>query len=377
MSDEKCDVAIIGAGISGAIVADELVRHGMDVVVLDKRDASHGSTGASTALLQYEIDVPLRLLARMVGYEHAARAYLLGVEAISSLRRLVESLRSDCGFAMRPSLYFSRQNGMRAMEEEYRLRRNLGIKVDFLDGAAISKRYPFPAGAALYSHEGAEVDCYRLTHLLLRRAQKRGARVYDRTALVDLGRQRRGFRLVTDRGTVVSARHVVFCTGYESHAFIPKENTGVLRSTYVIASEPVADFSTWPERCLIWETGHPYYYLRTTSDDRILIGGLDDDFSDPTRRDASIGRKAGILERRFRGMFPDIPWETHCAWAGTFGETKDGLAYIGEPPSLPGTFFVLGYGGNGITYSMIAARLALDYLLQRRNPDAEIFRFAR
>ncbi len=378
LTNEKCDVAIVGAGISGAIIADELARRGFKVVVLDKHDAGHGSTAASTALLQYEIDVPLRKLIPMVGPDHANRAYLLGLDAIRKLHRLATQLGAkDCGFRMRPTLYVSRRGGTKAFEEEFRLRRALGIELELLDADSLSARYPFEASAGLYSQQSAEVDSFRLCHLLLRRAQEHGARVYDRTELVRLVQPRRTFRLETDRGTTVSARHVIFCTGYESKAFIPEENTGKLRSTYVIASEPIADFSSWPERSLIWETGDPYYYMRTTPDDRILVGGLDDDFHDPAQRDASITRKSGILQRHFQSMFPNIPWETYCAWAGTFGETKDGLAYIGEPPSLPGTFFVLGYGGNGITYSMIAAKLAFDYLSKRKNPDAEIFRFRR
>ena len=61
-SDETSEVAILGSGITG-----ELVAEGLDVVVLDKRDIAGGSTSASTALLQYEIDTPLTELTGMIG----------------------------------------------------------------------------------------------------------------------------------------------------------------------------------------------------------------------------------------------------------------------------------------------------------------------
>ena len=38
-SDIGCDVAIIGAGITGALIAHHLIDAGLDTVVLDKRDA--------------------------------------------------------------------------------------------------------------------------------------------------------------------------------------------------------------------------------------------------------------------------------------------------------------------------------------------------
>lgn len=76
-------------------------------------------------------------------------------------------------------------------------------------------------------------------------------------------------------------------------------------------------------------------------------------------------------------MFPDTPFEVAYSWAGTFGETKDGLAYIGSPAERPDAYFALGYGGNGITMSMIAARIITDLYLGRPNPDARLFRFDR
>ena len=37
----------------------------------------------------------------------------------------------------------------------------------------------------------------------------------------------------------------------------------------------------------------------------------------------------------------------------------------------------MGYGGNGITFSVVAANLIVDAILKRKNPDAEIFSFNR
>jgi glycine/D-amino acid oxidase-like deaminating enzyme len=76
-------------------------------------------------------------------------------------------------------------------------------------------------------------------------------------------------------------------------------------------------------------------------------------------------------------LFPDIPFEVEYAWGGTFAETPDGLAYIGNVEELPNAWFALGYGGNGITYSAIAADLLRDFVQGRPNPNAPIFAFDR
>jgi len=66
--DVSCDVVVIGGGITGALVALHLTEAGTKTLVIDKRDIGTGSTSASTALLQYEIDLPLRELIKKVSF---------------------------------------------------------------------------------------------------------------------------------------------------------------------------------------------------------------------------------------------------------------------------------------------------------------------
>ena len=84
----QCNALIVGGGISGALLAHELVSRGVDCVLIDRRDIGHGSTSGSTALLQYEIDTPLHELQHVVGSQSAERAYQLGVESIHQLKKL-------------------------------------------------------------------------------------------------------------------------------------------------------------------------------------------------------------------------------------------------------------------------------------------------
>ena len=219
------------------------------------------------------------------------------------------------------------------------------------------------------------MDCFRLTHRLLERAQKEGARIFDRTPVLRHESDHDGVTLRTPRG-VVRAHTVVFATGYEAVVDLP-ERVVNLKSSFALASEPLESFDGWYEQCLLWETARPYLYMRTTDDGRALIGGEDDPFKNAARRDALVPKKSKRLAERFREMFPKIDLEVAWSWAGTFGETEDGLAYIGHVHSLPNCFFTLGFGGNGITYSIIAAEIIRDALLGRPNADGRLFRFDR
>ena len=86
--DERCDVAIVGAGITGALVAHRLSEEGCDVVVVDRHDVAAGSTAVTTGLLQYETDTSLSELATTVGEDCAVRSWQLGLRAIDTLEVL-------------------------------------------------------------------------------------------------------------------------------------------------------------------------------------------------------------------------------------------------------------------------------------------------
>ena len=372
-----CDVAIIGGGITGACIAHELALAGSTVVVLDRRDIGTGSTAGSTSLLQYEIDVSLTELTQKLGAEPAVRAYRLCEETIGRIGDLAQASPWDCGFRARESVYgASRLADVPALRAEYELRRRHGFQVRFWDRARVQRESSLPFHAAIVSRPSAQIDAHCFAHGLLRRAVQQGARVFDRTTVTRWAPRGRGVLLQTDRGATVRARRVVIASGYEADALLQEPATK-LHTTFAVISEPVAALPGWPGRRLLWETARPYFYARTTADGRVLFGGEDEPFVNPRRRAHALPGKARSLLRRFRRYFPEIDVEPAYAWAGTFAETEDGLPFIGPHPKFPRAYFALGYGGNGITFSFVAAGIIRDLCLGRKNADARLFRFGR
>jgi len=371
--DLRCDALIVGGGITGALLAHELVKKGVKCALIDQRDIGHGSTSASTALLQYEIDTPLYKLRRLVTPSAADRAYLLGVEAIDQLQRLAGK---DCGFALRPSLQIARtESDVAGLRKELAVRRELKLPATMLERSDLLK-IGMRGPGALRSGVAAEVDPYRLTHRLLNRASKKGLEVFDRTAAKRYVHARTGVVVHTDRGPKIRCRTIFFATGYETKSILP-QNIITIKSTYAFISEPMPILDWWKDRALIWGTGDVYSYMRTTSDKRVLVGGADDTVLNSARRDGQIAAKTAQLLRRFHHVFPKIQIEPAFGWAGSFGSTKDGLAYIGRHPAFPNAYFALGFGGNGITFSQIAARILSDLFIGAKNPDGAVFRFER
>jgi glycine/D-amino acid oxidase-like deaminating enzyme len=370
-------VVIMGGGISGALAAWYLIHAGFNVTLVDRRHIGMGSTAASTALLQYEIDIPLYKLIDKVGEKNAIRSYQLCKEAIYILGNIASDLNLKNCFKQKPSFqYASYSKDKKDLKKEFDLRKKNGFSIEWMEEKDIRKKYGFAKSAGLLSKDGAEVDAYHLTHALLEKCIARGLQVYDHTEIVKIHHHKKSVELLTNAGKKIKAHKLVIACGYESQRYIPKQ-VQELDSTYVIISEPHDQKEFWYKNSLIWETQTPYLYLRTTADNRIIVGGKDIPSSDPLKRDKLLPSKAKSLQESFKKLFPSIPFYIDFKWAGTFGSTKDGLPYIGSIPQRPNTYFALGLGGNGITFSVIAAQIICDILKEKDNKDAEIFSFDR
>lgn len=373
--DLETEVLVVGAGITGALVAHRLAEAGIACAVIDRRDLGQGSTAASTALLQYDIDVPLVELTEQVGHAHAARGYLAGVEAIDSLAELCRDI-PESAFERRPSIYYTRDAGDTGfLRREMDARAAIGLAVRWLGCDELHAGWGVAAAGGVFSTVAAQADPYRLTHALFRGCIARGVPVHDRTTLLDIAEHSNGVTVRTGRG-LIRARWVVMATGYESVAWLPK-NIVDLHSTYAIATEPMDPSVIPADRALLWEHADAYAYARWTDDHRLLFGGRDEPFKNESLRDALLARKTDQLRADLAATLPGLKAEVAFAWAGTFGSTKDGLGYIGLPQDRQRVLFALGFGGNGITYSEIASRVITDHVRGREHPDAWVFRFGR
>ncbi len=377
-SDSDCDVVVVGGGITGALIADELSKNGLDVVVVEQRDVAWGSTSASTALLQYEIDTHMTDLARTFGEDQAALAYRACANAITDLRDLAQEI-GDVDFAMQESLYYaSRRRDQTSLREEHALRIKHGFDARWLDADDVKARFGFDAHGAILTPLAARVDPYRMASKLLLGVAERGGRVFDRTTIDTLETSEERVTLRTSEGHRLVARHVVMAAGYASQKWL-KPSVAKNRSSYAFITDPIEESDLGPlASTMIWESARPYLYVRTTGDGRLLVGGEDDGLDIPARRDRKVERKAERLRKKVAKLFPELPVRPAFSWAGTFAETEDGLPFFGAHPQHgPRVLFAMAYGGNGISYSMIGAGLSRADIEGTTHPLASLFGFSR
>src|SRR6266480_1245114 len=234
--DRRCDVALIGAGITGALVANALTAAGLSVIAIDRRHPAHGSTSASTALLQYELDSSLTDLIEKVGRERAVDAYRATLDGVRAIGRIAGELDEDVGFARRPTLYYaSRARDAAALRRDFRDRRAAGLPSEILNTRDIGK----------------------------------------------------------------------------------------------------------------------------------LL-------------DSRVPAKAKTLLAKVRRRFPRIEMDIAYAWAGTFGETEDGLPFLGARPGAEQrVLYALAYGANGMPFGAVAGEVLTAAILRKRHRYTNTFSFDR
>lgn len=370
------DILVVGGGITGALIAHKLMQEGKEVVVVDRRDVCNGSSAASTGMLQYEIDVPLYKLIELRGLDCAVSSYKQCENAIYDLKTIIDIVQSNCHFEFKKSIYFtSSEKGLKEMEAEFNARKKYGFRVSWLDKQALLK-LGLEAYAGIESESGAIIDPYKFTYDLLKYCSEKGMKIFDRTHIRDIKSADGKFTAKTQDKHAIQANHIIHCTGYESVNTL-REKIVDLKSTYALATEVFEEVPYAFKDHIYWDNSTPYFYFRRTSEGRVIMGGCDEHFKNAVKRDSLLSKKQKDLTKQFQKYFPDIRFKPDYTWAGTFGETDDGLPYFGRPNQEINEHYILGFGGNGITYSVMAMDAIMHSLNHTNHPFLDDYSFDR
>lgn len=372
-SSDRFDVIVVGAGIGGALMAHSLCGKGLRVLTIDRRHPVRGSSAASTAMIQHEIDVPLHHLARTIGHDKASRVWRRSATAVEQLKSLIRDLGIDCEFQSRHTLFLSGQElGARALRKEAQAREEVGILAEYLDRAALLERYGINRSGAINSAVSASANPVQMTTGIFRAAKRQGVEVVEGLEVTDVREAGDKVIVATNQGKMIEAAHVIFCSGYEFLECL-RNPRHKLMSTWALASKPRLKRPDWLDKYLVWEASDPYLYFRSTSDGRVIVGGEDEKgeaaYLDPTK----IQHKTEVLVEKLADLTGISLGKPEFSWSAAFGVTPDGLPMIGLAPGMRRVFVSMGFGGNGITFAKIAADLISAAVLGHQDVDWDLF----
>ncbi|MWC30055.1 NAD(P)/FAD-dependent oxidoreductase [Paenibacillus sp. MMS18-CY102] len=379
LQDAEFDVVIVGGGMSGTLCGYVLANSGIRAAVVERDDIASGSSSANTGLIQFSNDIMMCELADQIGEPNAVAFYKACKQAVEQLALLANRLPADLEFKRRPSLYLaSTEQDLPKLRREFELLQKHGFDVDWWTPDDIRAHFPFTKSGAIVARGDAEVNPYKLVHALADAAVQEGLTIYEHTGVQQHITKDGIHRLSTAEGGELRAKHVIFAIGYEPEELRGQFIKATMNQSFVIVTQPQASsFDVWHERFMIWETARPYLYLRTDSNNRIIVGGLDQKGMVPLSSDVPRQAQIGKLYKQLLALFPTMSAPIDYAWCATFGESRDNLPFIGKDPARENVYYSLGYGGNGIVYSLIAARLLRDLINGEQPPLADIVRLDR
>jgi glycine/D-amino acid oxidase-like deaminating enzyme len=376
-----CDVAIVGGGMTGALVAATFAAEGISVAVLESGRVGSGSTVASSALLLQESDQGLAQLARRYGRVASQRIWQLGQDAVRDLIERLRRHRIACDLVELDAIHYATTaDAVRRLRSEFQLRQAAGFDGDWLTPGALRRLTGVPGRAAIRTRGNAQFNPFKACHGLMHVAAMTGADIYERSPVTRIHQARDRVRVHTRSGHIEASR-VVIATGYATRHFRPLAGRFRMYHTYVLATPPLSI----AERrqvgiadVMLWDTERPYHYARWTSTHRLLLGGGDRPVRRGRRRNAEFASATNELRGDFEALLPALSSiDIEHAWEGLFAMTPDSLPYIGPHRRYPRHLFALGYGGNGMTFGSLAARLLLEHWRGIQSPDQGLFSFGR
>jgi len=331
-------------------------------------------------LLQ-EPDRELTQLAERYGRHASRRIWQMSRDSVYALVSLLRRLRISCDLKDCDAIYYaSDAKAVTRLRREYELRTTSGFDAEWLGPADLRHLTAISGRGAIRTRRSAQFDPYRACVGLMNAARASGAEVYEHSKVRRIDARRNRVRLYTRHG-VLEAERVIVATGYATPQFRPLAGRFRMYRTYVLATQPMAK----AEReelgltdVMVWDTERPYHYARWTLDRRLLLGGADLRVRRGQRRQQQFERASAELHAYFETRLPALATiKTEFAWEGVFAITPDSLPYIVPHRHYPRHWFALGYGGNGMTFGALAARLLLDRWQGGRSRDHDLFTFDR
>jgi len=377
--EHAADVVIVGAGLTGCATAVACALAGMKPLVIEAARTGLVA-GRTSGLLLPDPGPSFRDIAKRHGLRTAKLVFgtwrRSALDAAAQLRRLSIS----CNLEPRESLIVGPQDDGKGLLREYEAREAAGVAAGWLTRRHIIALTPLDLPAAMRARDGFLLDPYRACLGLANAAAKRGAAFFEQTRANKVRVARRHVEIVVDGG-LIKAGTVIVATGTATPEFRPLRRHFKLREVYHALTEPmpaplrkqVGNRSVTVEdpagagRRIVW-----------TRDGRLLVLGGDQDETPARRRSDVLVQRTGQLMYEALTMYPAIAGlQPEWGWEAPYGETADGLPYIGPHRNYPRHLFAFGGAGDSLTGAFLAARILVRALQGEPEKSDQAFGWTR
>jgi glycine/D-amino acid oxidase-like deaminating enzyme len=356
--DLATDIVIVGGGLTGCATAYACAAAGLKPILVEADRLGQGSSGRSAGLLLPGPGPSFRDVVGRHGLRAARRIFESWRRASLDAASLIRRLKIQCGLeACEHIVVASREDG-KGLRREFEARSAAGLDCKWLTPANVRKSTALDATGGMRLDASFTLDPYRACLGLAAAAKSRGGIFFEKSRVT---RVRAGAKNVevTLEGGVVRARTVIVCTGMATAEFKPLRRHFRPREQYFVVTEPVGAAirkQLAGRDVAIGDSASPPHQVRWTRDDRLCVTGATQDLTPARKRDAVLVQRTGQLMYELLMMNPAISGlQPQYGWDASYGETADGIMYIGPHRNYPRHLF--GLGGHSLSGAFLAARV--------------------
>jgi glycine/D-amino acid oxidase-like deaminating enzyme/nitrite reductase/ring-hydroxylating ferredoxin subunit len=356
------DVLIVGGGITGISTALELQKAGKECLLIEAHSIGFGTTGGTTAHLNTYLDTTYDVIRSDFGEKNAQLVFQATKESIELIKRNVEQYNIDCDFSYKNGYVFS-QNAEQT-KELHKIAdacKQVGMEVGFTKHIPI----PVPFEEAIVFGGQAQFHPAKYIYGLTEAYEDAGGLLIQNCRVESF--ESNGLAEARTNIGIIRARKMIFATHIPPGINLLHFRCAPYRS-YVLAVK--LNDTLYPDS-LVYDMYDPYRYYRTqevNGEQYLVVGGEDHKTGHNENTDFCFSKLDSYISKYF-----DIE-EVSYRWSSEFFEPADGLAYIGHLPGFTDNVYVAtGFGGNGMTYSHVAAKLLTELILTGQSPYKHLF----
>ncbi len=358
--DVKVDVVVVGGGITGLLIADRLKTAGKTVAVLERRRIAESVTGHTTAKITSLHGMELETLARHFHIDEVHQHAMLNQAAVEEFAKLVKSRSIDCDFQRTDAyIYTEDDKTLGDMEREADMAGELGLPVDFVHKTPLG----FAVDGAVRAKAQAQFHPRKFLLALAESINGGGSKIYENSSAIRI--DDRTATVSTAAGTVQGAA-VVIATHYpmrDKGLFISKLYPFMAHAVGLRAGDDILPGIYYTE-----DEGQRSIRTQATEHGPLLIVGGGHHRSGQMPDELADIR---AIESYARARFAAA--KTKYFWSTLDYYTADGFPYIGRSPGDDNTFLATGFGGWGMTQSMVAATMIRDLIINKSHPAADMY----
>ena len=377
--DIKTDVVVIGGGIAGALTTYFLAKEGANVVVVEKNIIGYGNTIADLAALEYQLEIEICKLEKTIGKKGATRIYKLCLDAISKIEDINKEFKNQTGFSRQDNIYFTNkfmQKG--AIAKEYEERKNAGFDAVYIDSHSLLN---LNSGIVTKS-ASAVLNPYMFTQGLFEYLDNMdNVKIFENTRVDDIKCGFENVECKTNNNFKITADKLIFASGIETLKYL-QDSPAQLYKTFTIVSKPIEKLKNFNTNFTARDNLESSHILRFAPNNRIIYTGEEIKFTDKFMDNKYLNnvssdkykRLFNSLQKTLYGI-DNIPIE--FAFNSTVANTKDSLPIIDEMPNMTNCFCNLGFGSNGILYSLMGADMLRNAIKGLYTKDMNLFKINR